>query len=155
MKMLKRLATAMLALLPAALLAEDFTAGTLTISQPMAFETAPTAMAGGGYMTITNEGETSDRLIDVRAGYPRVEIHESFEEDGVARMRPVEALEIAPGETVALEPGGLHVMFMGLRDAPFVAGGEVPATLVFERAGEVEIVFDVLPRDASGSAASH
>ena len=60
-------------------------------------------------------------------------------------MLPVEALEIAPGETVTLEPRGLHVMFMGL-GAPWKAGDKVPVTLVFETAGAVPIVFNVEAR---------
>ena len=69
-------------------------------------------------------------------------------------MMPVEALEIAPGATVTLEPRGLHVMFMGLA-APWKAGDEIPATLVFETAGAVPIVFKVEARkgdDAGGDA---
>jgi copper(I)-binding protein len=63
-------------------------------------------------------------------------------------MGEVEALEIPPGETVRLAPGGMHVMFMGL-DAPLTADGSVPATLVFETAGEIEVEFRVEPRDAA------
>ena len=141
--------TALFALIAGAAIAEDYSAGDLTIHDPFAYETAPTAMAGGGYLTITNDGPQADRLLEVRAAYPRVELHRSVEEGGVATMRPVEALEIPAGETVTLEPGGLHVMFMGLRDAPFSAGDGIPATLVFERAGEVEVVLRVEARDSS------
>ena len=62
-------------------------------------------------------------------------------------MRPVEGLEIAPGTTVTLAPQGLHVMFMGL-PTPFVAGTDIPATLVFEQAGEMPVAFSVRPRGA-------
>lgn len=147
---IRLLAAALLA--PAPLLAHEFEAGDLTIDHPMAFATAPTAMAGGGYMTIANAGSEPDRLLEVRADFPRVELHATEERDGVARMRPVEALEIPPGETVELRPGGLHVMFMGLDGDPLEAGEEIPATLVFERAGEVDVVFHVEARD--GDAAS-
>ena len=64
---------------------------------------------------------------------------------GVARMVPVEALEIPPGATVTLEPGGTHVMFMGLT-APFAEGDKIDATLVFEKAGEVAVRFNVEAR---------
>lgn len=131
-------------------LAHEFTAGDLTIDHPMAFETAPTAMAGGGYLTITNAGDEPDRLIGISSAFPRTELHTTEERDGVARMRPLEAIEIAPGETVALEPGGHHVMFMGLGGDPFEVGEEIPATLSFERAGEVDVMFVVEPREPDG-----
>ena len=140
------------ALGPAApLAAQDAFAGDIRVERATAYETAPTAMAGSGYMTITNLGDTADRLLEVRAGFAHVSLHQTMEADGVARMLPAGAVEIAPGETLALEPGGLHVMFMGLGGDPFEIGEEVPATLVFERAGVVEIVFDVVARDGAAA----
>jgi hypothetical protein len=66
---------------------------------------------------------------------------------GVTRMIRVEGIEIAPNETVTLAPGGMHVMFMGLDGDPFEEGERIPATLVFERAGEIAVEFWVEPRD--------
>jgi len=58
-------------------------------------------------------------------------------------MRPVKGgLEIKPGETVELKPGSLHVMFVGLKK-PLTAGEHVNATLVFEKAGAINIEYDV------------
>lgn len=66
-------------------------------------------------------------------------------EDGVAKMRPVTGgLEIKPGSTVTLEPGGLHAMLIGLKQ-PITQGGRVQGTLVFERAGKVDVEFAVQP----------
>ncbi|KZY47087.1 hypothetical protein A3731_30570, partial [Roseovarius sp. HI0049] len=147
---MKTLIAATLALaLPTFAAAHDYTLGTLEIGHPMAYETAATAKSGGGYVTITNTGETDDALIDVRGDFPRVQIHESFEEDGVARMRHVEKIDLPAGDTVELAPGGFHVMFMGLSD-PFEVGAEIPVTLVFEKAGEIEVMFHVEER--SGDA---
>lgn len=126
--------------------AHEFTVGDLTVDHPMAFETAKTAMAGGGFLTVTNNGTEDDRLIAVRADFPKVELHTTEEQDGVAKMIHVDAVDIPAGETVALEPGGFHVMFMGLRGDPFEVGEEIPATLVFEKAGEVEVMFSVEER---------
>ena len=47
-----------------------------------------------------------------------------------------------PGATVTLAPGGLHLMLMGLRK-PLVRDTLVPLTLVFEKAGSVEIELSV------------
>ncbi len=126
--------------------AHEFKLGDLTIGHPYAIETAATAKTGAGYLSISNGGGAPDRLIAIEAPFPRVEIH-TTETDaaGVARMLPVEGVEIPPGQTVTLEPGGMHVMFMGL-GAPFVAGETVAATLVFEKAGRVEVEFNVQPR---------
>lgn len=135
-----------LSLLAAPLWAHGFEAGALKIDHPMAFETAPMAMTGGGFMTITNTGSEADRLIAVRADFPKVEIHQTIEKDGVARMLPVAAIDLAPGATVTLAPGGYHVMFMGLGDRQLKAGDAVPATLIFERAGAVDVVFSVEKR---------
>ena len=65
-------------------------------------------------------------------------------------MRELEkGLEIPAGATVMLKPGGYHIMFMGLK-APFAKDAKVPVTLVFEKAGSIDIVLDV---EALGAAA--
>ena len=138
-----------LSLMATPLVAHDFKLGDLVIAHPYSLETAKTAMAGAGYLEITNNGQTADRLIEVKADFPRVEVHTvEMSDDGVARMRKLEnGLEFAPGETVALQPGGFHIMFMGLEGDPFEVDETVPATLVFENAGTVDVVFNVEPRN--------
>ncbi len=131
-------------------LSDDYRLGDLHIDHPMAFEAPRTAMAGGGYMTITNEGADADRLVEVRADFPRVMLHTTQETDGVARMIHLDAVEIPAGDTVSFAPGGLHVMFMGLDGTQFRAGDSIPATLVFEVAGEIDVTFDVVSRDGQG-----
>ncbi|MEL6118985.1 MAG: copper chaperone PCu(A)C [Pseudomonadota bacterium] len=123
--------------------AHEYSAGDLSIDHPMSFET--TAKAGVGYMTITNQGSTADALVGVTADFPRVMIHQTVEEDGIAKMKHVDRIEIPAGETVKLLPGGFHVMFMGLEE-PLKDGETIPATLIFEQAGEVEVVFNVEAR---------
>jgi len=130
--------------------AHDVETAGLKIGHPYAIETPPTAMSGAGYLTIANEGDAPDRLLAVRADFPSVTLHRTeVGADGVARMRPVDGIDIAPGETATLEPGGMHVIFMGLEGDPFEAGDVIPATLVFEKAGEVPIEFWVQPRGAA------
>ena len=127
-------------------MAHEFTVGDLTIDHAMAFETAVSAKSGGGYLSITNNGTTGDRLIAVKAAFPRVMLHTTEEKDGIARMMHIEAVDIPAGQTVALAPGGMHVMFMGLNGDPFEVGEKVPATLVFEKSGEVDVEFSVKAR---------
>ena len=118
----------------------------------MAFPTMATAMSGAGFFTVTNTGPEDDRLIAVRSDFPRVTLHGTKNEDGVMRMFDMDAIDIPAGETTALEPGAMHVMFMGLDGDPFEVGEQIPATLVFEKAGEGDVVFYVEPR---GSASDH
>ena len=136
--------------------AHEYKAGDMVVDHLFTYATSKAAKAAGGYLTITNTGSTPDRLIAVEADFPRVMIHSTEEKDGVARMFHVEGVDIAPGETVALAPGGLHVMFMGLNGNPFETGEAVPATLVFEKAGRLEVVFNVEERkEGSHDHSSH
>jgi hypothetical protein len=132
--------------------AHDYTLGGIKVIHPMAFETAQTAQVAGGYMTIENTGAADDTLLEVRvATIPRTELHMSeTDANGVARMIHQEnGIAVAAGQTVSLQPGGLHVMFMGLNGDPFEAGEEVEATLVFEKAGELAVTFNVEARSAA------
>lgn len=139
-------AAALLCVLPALASADDRVLGDLQIINPRAIETAATAQTGVGYLTIGNTGETDDALIAVEADFPKVMLHESVEQDGVASMRHVDRVDLPAGGMIELAPGGLHVMFMGLGGDPFEAGEEIPATLVFEKAGPLKITFKVEPR---------
>lgn len=131
--------------------AHDYKIGDLLIAHPMAYETAPTARTAGGYMTITNMGETADRLLAVEADFPRVQLHTTEMDGDIARMvHQEDGIAIPAGETIVLQPGGLHVMIMGLDGDPFEVGEEVPATLVFEAAGSLDILFKVEARAAGG-----
>ena len=121
-------------------LAHGYKLGALEIGHPWTRATAPTAPSGGGFLKITNTGTTADRLIAVRSpAADKVEIHEMKMDGNVMRMRELEkGLEIPPGATVELKPGGFHIMFMGLK-APFAKDAKVPATLVFEKAGSIDV----------------
>lgn len=99
---------------------------------------------GGGrttaaYVTITNSGSNADRLTAVDApGAGSVEIHTAGMENGVMRMRRLEGLDIPAGETVAMAPGGYHIMIIDVEE-PVQVGSTVPLTLTFETAGNVTI----------------
>lgn len=129
-------------LTPAA--AESVRVGDIVVDTPWSRATPGGAKVAGGYVTLRNEGDTADRLIGGSSEIAeRFEVHSMEMVDGVARMAPVEGgLEIPPGETVALAPGGYHIMFMGL-ERPLAEGEGFEGTLVFERAGEVPVTFAV------------
>lgn len=120
----------------------------LEISAAWARAMLPGQPAGGGYLSVTNKGAVADRLTGASSPTAgKVEVHEMKIENDVMVMRPVDGgLEIAPGATVELKPGGFHLMFMSVTE-PFVEGGAVPVTLEFEKAGKVEVS---LPVQAKG-----
>ena len=136
--------------------ARDYKLGTLEIIEPWTRATPATAPSGGGYLTITNKGTAADRLIAVRSPTAgKVELHEMKMEGNIMRMRELEkGIEIPPGGTVELKPGGFHIMFLGLK-SPFEKDAKVPATLVFEKAGNVDVELQVAPLGASAPAPKH
>ena len=125
--------------------------GDLVIRDAWTRQSPPGARAGGGYATITNNGGAADRLIGGSTPFSeRFEVHEMSVTDGVMRMGEIDGgLEIGPGETVELKPGGFHLMFIDVTEPP-VEGDTVPVTLLFERAGEVTLD---LPVAAIGATA--
>ncbi|WMT91194.1 copper chaperone PCu(A)C [Pelagibacterium sp. H642] len=135
---------------------DGVTVGDLTISGAFTRATLPNAPVGGGYVTITNTGDEADRLLDAQSSFsPDVQIHKMAVVNDVMQMSQLpDGLEIPAGETVTLEPGGLHLMFMDISQ-PFVEGETVPVTLSFERAGDVEIELAVQAFGASGMSSGH
>ena len=130
--------------------AQAYKVGSIEIDQSWTRATPSTARTGGGFLTITNKGTTPDRLIAARStASDKVEIHEMKMDGNIMRMRELEkGLEIPPGATVVLKPGSYHIMFMELR-SPLVKGEKVPVTLVFEKAGSVDVVLEVRELGAS------
>jgi len=144
-------------LLAAPAFAHEFNVGDLLIIHPHIPQPATSAMAGGGFLVISNAGAEADRLIGVTSDIAaKSELHESrVDANGMGSMTPVEAIEIPPGGTVSLEHGGYHIMFMGLK-TPLVEGQLVKGALIFEKAGKVEIEFMVdPPAGAAGDTHSH
>jgi len=118
-----------------------------TVRDAFARATPPNAQNGAAYATISSE--TGDRLLSVATPAARMaQIHDTAVTDGVAKMREMEGgLEIPAGQSVALNPGGKHIMLMGLT-GPLVEGAEITLTLTFEKAGAIEVsapVVKVIP----------
>jgi len=136
--------------------AEDTTIGSLKITAPWARATPKGASVGGGYMKITNTGTAPDRLVggstDISA---RFEVHEMQMENGVMKMRAVAGgIEIKPGQTVELNPSGYHVMLVGLKKQ-LMQGDHFKATLVFAKAGKVDVDFSVAGIGAQNAGDDH
>lgn len=100
---------------------------------------------GAAYLTITNNGDDADRLVQVETdAADAVEVHDVEITDGVMEMSPLhEGLEIPAGETVTLEPGSYHVMLIGLTES-LIAGEDYDLTLEFEHAGEITVSVPIL-----------
>ena len=123
--------------------------GDLTLSKPYSRASLPKAPVAGGFLTITNAGG-DDRLVSISADAisGHGEIHDMEMVGDVMKMRELpEGLPIPAGATVELAPGGLHMMFMELKQ-PLLAGDQIKVKLTFEKAGEVELPMTVLARDA-------
>jgi len=123
----------------------------ITVKQAWSRATPKGAQVAGGYFTIENHGATLDKLISAAStAAAKVEIHEMTTLDGVMVMRPVDGgLVIPPGASVTLAPGGNHLMFIGI-NVPFSEGEHIPAALMFERTGKIDVTFDVGSVGAKG-----
>jgi hypothetical protein len=127
----------------------------MAIAMPWIRSAAPPVKTSAGYMVITNHGDQSDKLLSVSAPFSEIsELHQSLTEDGVTMMRRIRELEIPAGATISLEPGGYHLMFINLTGA-LEEGEPVPVTLIFEKAGEVEIMMPVKAGKADAGHHGH
>jgi periplasmic copper chaperone A len=113
--------------------------GAITIRDPWARASMGQAGTSAVYMTLEARGDEGDRLVAAASPLAAsAALHTHIVEGGVAKMRPVAAIEIAPGAPTVLEPGGLHIMLVGL-DQKLVEGGTLPLTLTVEHAGSIEL----------------
>lgn len=133
--------------------AHDYRLGDLVIDHPWTRATPAGAPVAGGFFKVRNTGKTADRLISGTSEVAGTfEIHEMAVVDGIMKMRALDkGIEIPPGGEVVLKPGGLHVMFIGLA-SPLKEGATVKGTLVFEKAGKIEVEYKV---EAIAAGASH
>jgi len=129
-------------------------AAELVISQPWVREAPPAAPVMAGYMNIRNGTGDAVSVIAVSSpAFASAELHRTVLEDGIARMVPMGRLEIAAGESVALEPGGIHLMLFDPVQA-LQEGDSV--TLVIHRAdGVCTTVQAPVRRDTMAGHAHH
>ena len=139
---MRLLLTALLiATLPA--FSHSFEKGELQIRHPWSRATPPGAKVGVGYLEIRNNGAQPDRLLSASTSVAkRVEMHITEQAGEVAKMRQLRAFEVPGRERLALEPGGAHLMLVDLVQ-PLKKGERFSMTLRFERAGELEVQFEV------------
>lgn len=125
--------------------AHEYQAGDLIIEHPVIPATVRAAPVAAGYLKIINGTSETERLLAVKTSFSeKSQIHTMEVSEGVMRMRPLaDGIEIPAGETVVLKQGGLHLMFMKLREQMEV-GQLREVTLTFENAGDIDIKMLVL-----------
>lgn len=112
---------------------------TVKVEHAWARATPGGAKTAALYMTLLNKGGDDDRLVSVSTPVAgKAEVHSTTTENGVTRMRAVEALDVKAGTSTILKPGGYHVMLTDLK-APLVAGQSFAVTLTFENAGKIDV----------------
>lgn len=123
---------------------QDYKVGAIEIDHPWSRAVPKGSSVAAGYMTIKNTGAAPDRLVSASTPIAaKAQVHEMSMDNGIMKMRPVEGgLEIKPGQTVELKPGSFHLMITGLKQR-IEKGKPFKGTLVFEKAGPVDVTFSV------------
>lgn len=122
--------------------------------QPWARATAPQQKVGGAYVTLTSP--IDDRLMGASSPVAgRAEVHEMTMDGQVMRMREQkDGIALPAGKSVALAPGGYHIMLMDL-NKPLVAGQTITVELRFQHAPPMNLEVKVAPIGAQGPAMEH
>jgi copper(I)-binding protein len=143
-------AATVLAVMLTAAAAQDVTSKGITVSQPWARATPGGATVGGAFLEIKAAPGVADRLVAVKSPVAgAAELHNHIMEGGVAKMRRVDDIKVPAGGSVSLKPGGYHVMLIDLKQ-PLKEGDSVPLTLVFDKAGKLDV--DVMVEEAEAQA---
>jgi hypothetical protein len=146
--MLGRMKTKQLFAAAALALAASLVAAQVKVEGAWARPTVPGQQAGGGYLTLTSP--VADKLLGGSTiAAERFELHSMVMKGDVMEMREVEGgVDLPAGRKVEFKPGGLHVMFMGLK-APLKVGTKVPVTLNLQKGGELKVEFEVTSKAPS------
>lgn len=116
----------------------------IDVNHPWARESPPTVLNGAAYMTLINQGDQPDRLLGASGKVAKtIELHTHIMENNMMKMRPVEAIDVNPGRPTVLQPGGLHIMLIGL-ERPLTAGQTFTLELQFEKAGVIPVEVTVI-----------
>lgn len=131
--------------------AQSSSDGSIEIDSPWARATVAGVPTGGTFMTIVNKGAMDDRLVSASTpAADMVELHRTENDNGVMKMVAIPEIDVKAGQKVALAPGGYHIMLMDLK-APLVEGQSFPLTLVFDKAGKIDVMVKIGKAGAMGS----
>lgn len=137
----------------AALMTLSFTAqADVKVNDATTYETTKAMKAGAVFLGL--HSDIDDKLVSASStAADKVEIHSMVEEKGVMQMRKLDKpLDLPKDKTVQLEPGGYHLMLIGLK-RPLKAGTEIPVSLVFEKARPQTLTAKVLSRSQPAGGA--
>ena len=150
MKKLLSAAVVAMAFLAGSVMADDdIKLGSLKIEDAKARATVPAQKMSGGFMKIENKGG-ADKLLAASSSVSKtMELHTMSMEGNVMKMREIKAIEIPANGKVELKSGGLHLMFIDLKEQ-LKPGSTIKVKLKFEKAGEVEVPFKVMGHPAHG-----
>jgi copper(I)-binding protein len=131
--------------------AHSYELGSLKIGHPWARATV--AANGGAFLSVDNTGAMPDRLLRASTELATsVEIHTHIKDGDIMRMRKVEAVDLPAGKKIVFEPGGYHIMLLGLKKK-LVEGERFALILEFEKAGKITV--DVAIDKPGAGAAGH
>lgn len=113
--------------------------GNLEVKNPW-MRAAPESSNSAAYLTIWNGTSERDTLLEIKAEeVAKSEVHESYTtNEGLAGMRPAGLLDIASGDSLVLQPGGLHLMLMGVKKN-LQKGDSLQLTFMFAKAGSLAV----------------
>lgn len=134
------IALAILLTASAPVLAHEYNGKAVVVVHPWARATPGGSTIGAAYFDITGvKAAAGDKLVGASSpGAGRVEMHTHQMDDGVMKMRKIDSVTVAPGQTRTFAPGGDHLMLFDLK-APLKEGGRLPITLTFETSGEIAV----------------
>ena len=133
--------------------AQGYSVGSISIDHPWSRATVAGIPNGAAYFVLKNNGDADDRLLSASSPVAnKAELHTHLKDGEVMRMRQVDDVVVPAGGSATFEPGGLHVMLMGLK-APLEQGSSFPLTLVFDKAGSVSV--DVTVDRMGGTKDAH
>ena len=126
-------------------LAEEQAADSITVEDGYVRAVPPVSPTSAAFMKLTNTGESAHQLKSAESGISEfVELHtHTMGENGMHEMRKVEQIELPAGETTELKPGGLHVMFINLRN-PLEPESQVDVKLNFEDGSSKQLTLPVM-----------
>ena len=133
--MLKRSAMVLLGLVlfgASGLVSAESVADQIQVNKPYVRAVPPGQPNSASFMSLHNGDSRDHALVGAESPVAKVvELHTHTMKDGMMRMRPVDRVDLPAGKKVSLQPGGLHVMLIGLKQK-LQPGEEIPITLVFE-----------------------
>jgi copper(I)-binding protein len=118
---------------------------TVSASDPYVRHVPPGMDKTGAYVLLRNGDKTDHALVAAASPAANaVELHTVIDEGGMKKMVRVPKMDVKAGGETKLQPGGLHIMLIGLKE-PLKEGASVPITLKFEDGSEVALKAPVRP----------